>query len=142
MLELTGAMRTELVRLAENLKTSPAAVRLTRDQAGRVHLVPDTPTPDDVVLIQLDQLPPLIAAPPLAAEVQDAILHFHALADERYDGASLVLLRPRAGSPRPEWSPPQQTQAAPARDLLALFRRGGAPAPTTTPSTTTQSASL
>jgi hypothetical protein len=137
MLELTGAMRTELVRLADSLTSTPAAVRLTRDQVGRIHLVADRLTPNDVVLSQPSTLPPLIAAPELAAEVDGAILHFHALADERYDGASLVLLHSRSGAVRPAWSPPQKPKPAPAHDVLGVFRRGGASA-----STTTQSASL
>jgi hypothetical protein len=135
MLELTGAMRTELQRLTDNLKTSNLALRLTRDQAGKLHLVPDTPEPADVVLLQPDNLPPLIAAPQIAADAEGGILHFHALADERYEGAALVLLRPRDGTPRPAWSLPQKAKA-PARDFRAVFRRGAAPA------STTQSASL
>ncbi len=136
MLELTGAMRTELLRLADSLNASHAAVRLTRDSAGQLHLVPDTPAATDVVLLELDALPPLICSAQLAEEAEGGILHFHALADERYNGASLVLLRPRDGTPRPEWTPPQKTKPAPARDFRAVFRRSPAPA------STTQSASL
>jgi hypothetical protein len=135
MLELTGAMRRELQRLGESLNASHAAVRLTRDQAGRLRLVPDTPENGDVVLIETDNLPPLIASSQVAEEAEGGILHFHALADERYDGAALVLLRPRDGTPRPAWSPPRKVKA-PARDFRAVFRRGAAPA------STTQSASL
>jgi hypothetical protein len=136
MLELTGAMRRELQRLGESLNASHAAVRLTRDQAGGLHLVPDTPEHGDVVLLESDNLPPLIASSRIAEEAEGGILHYHALADELYDGAALVLLRPRGGTPRPTWTPPQKVKA-PARDFRAVFRRGGAPA-----STTTQSASL
>ncbi|MBV9578253.1 MAG: hypothetical protein JO057_06665 [Chloroflexi bacterium] len=135
MLELTGAMRTELQRLAEHLKNSNVALRLTRDHAGRLHLVPDTAEPGDIVLLQPDSLPALIATPQVATDAEGGILHFHALADERYDGAALVLLRPRSGTPRPTWSLPQ-TAKAPARDFRAVFRRAPAPA------STTQSASL
>jgi hypothetical protein len=147
MLELTGAMRRELQRLggegagggkgegAENLKAAHAALRLMRDRAGRLHLVPDASESGDVVLVQQDSLPPLIASPRIAAEADGAILHFHALGDELYEGATLVLLRPRTGTPRPAWSPPQKVKA-PARDFRAVFRRGGSPA------STTQSASL
>jgi hypothetical protein len=113
MLELTGAMRTELSRLADSLNASHAAVRLTRDSAGQLHLVPDAPASDDVVLLRLGGLPPLITAPRLAEHAEGGILHFHALADERYDGASVVLLRPRDGAPRPTWTPPQNTRPAP-----------------------------
>ncbi|HEY2595545.1 MAG TPA: hypothetical protein VGK33_16760 [Chloroflexota bacterium] len=136
MLELTGAMRTELLRLADDLNASHAAVRLTRDSTGQLHLVPDAPAVDDVVLLQLDDLPPLIATTQIAEQAEGGILHFHALADERYDGASVVMLRPREGSPRPAWTAPQKPKPAPARDFRAVFRRGGAPA------STTQSASL
>jgi hypothetical protein len=136
MLELTGAMRTEFVRLAESLTAAHAAIRLTRDRGGKLHLVPDTPEEGDVVLIRWDNLPPLIGSPRVAADAQDGILHFHALADERYDGASVVLLRPREGSPRPDWRPPERRKPATARDFRAVFRRRAAPAPTT------QSASL
>ncbi len=131
MLELTGAMRTELLRLADTLNASHAAVRLTRDSAGQLHLVPDLRAPDDLVLLQLDGLPPLISAPQLAEQAEGGILHFHALADERYQGACVVLLRPRAGTPRPAWTPPQKTKPAPAHDFRAVFRRAHAPASTT-----------
>jgi len=136
MLELTGAMRRELQRLGDSLNASHAAVRLTRDQAGRLHLVPDMPGYGDVVLVEIDSLPPLIASSAIAEDAQGGILHFHSLADEQYDGAALVLLRPRGTSPRPAWSPPLKVKA-PSRDFRAVFRRGSAPA-----STTTQSASL
>jgi hypothetical protein len=131
MLELTGAMRTELLRLADSLNPSHAAVRITRDSAGHLHLVPDALAADDLVLLQRDGLPPLICEPQLAEQAEGGILHFHALADERYDGAAVVLLRPRDGTPRPAWTPPQQTRPAPARDVLRVFGRGATSAPTT-----------
>ena len=136
MLELTGAMRRELVRLAQSLKDSHAAVRLTRDQAGKLHLVPDTPEDGDVVLLQIENAPRLIGSPQIAEDAHGGILHFHGLADALYDGATLVLLRPRDGTPRPAWQPPQKRKAATSRDFRAVFRRRAAPA------STTQSATL
>jgi hypothetical protein len=124
-------MRTELLRLADSLNASHAAVRLTRDSAGQLHLVPDAPATDDIVLLELHGLPPLITSAQLAEQAEGGILHFHALADERYNGASVVLLRPRDGTPRPTWTPPQTTRPAPAHDFFGVFRRGAAPASTT-----------
>ena len=136
MLELTGAMRTELRRLADTLNESHAAVRLACDPAGKLRLVPDEPQPTDVVLVQVDNLPPLIAAPHIAEEAEGSILHFHALADERYNGATVVLLQALNGGVRPEWAPPTKTRPATAWSFRGIFRRGPAPA------STTQSASL
>jgi hypothetical protein len=101
--------------------------------------VPDTLADGDVVLLELDQLPPLIGSPQMAADATGGILHYHALADERYGGAALVLLRPRAGTPRPQWTPEKKSKSAPARDLRGVFRRRVVAAPTTS---TPQGASL
>jgi len=135
MHEVTGSLYAELQRMVERSDGSWAAIRLGRGPDGELRLDGTSDQHDAVVVASFERLPPLIASPELAAELEGSILHFRGAGDDRWGGPGVALLQTRAGPPRAEWSPPQtrsrRAGPLPWSGVQLIFRRRVASASTT-----------
>jgi hypothetical protein len=113
MVELTEAARAELRRWSAEDSSHQPVVRVLYSDGEGWQLARGTRGPNDVALTSADDLPTLICSAEIAVRLEGAILHFRGVADNNYGVAGLALLRPRDGSPRPEWAPRATTQSHP-----------------------------
>ncbi len=126
MIEATGSLRTELRRMVLGSDGSWMSIRLSRGPGGELRLAGAPDQGDGVILVSFEQLPPLVASPELAEELEGAILHFRGSGDDRYGNSGVVVLQARPGRARAEWSPAETKsagRAVPQLFMPSLFRR-------------------
>src|SRR5215469_8597154 len=116
--DLTGAFRSELRRMQRELGGLGYAIRLRRRREGSYALEFDVIREDDIPVVDDAGPSSVVVSRALAAELDGAILHFPPAGDDRYGEPGVVVLRPRPGMPRCEWSP-----HAPVRANAPLWTR-------------------
>ena len=121
MVELTGALTAEVLRMRHDSDRSAAAIRVAQRPDGTFALEFDDKTDEDICLAADSGAVNVIISRALAEQLDDAVLHFRGPGDDRYGRPGLVVLHVRPGPTRRQWVAPAPPSRAP---LLARLRRG------------------
>jgi hypothetical protein len=112
VVQFTGALQAELQRMRTSSADPALSTRIACSHNGSLKLELDRVRDDDVVLEDDSGSVWAVMARDIAEQLDDAILHFRGVGDDRYGGSGLVVLNPRSGAPRPAWSPTSAVAAA------------------------------